>query len=50
LLDATIVCPSLTALAMDVLAKQIGGRAPTAPLILTQPSSLPSLGQLHPVK
>jgi len=50
LLDATIVCPSLTALAMDVLAKQVAGGAPAAPLILTQPLSLPSLGQLYPVK
>jgi ribose transport system substrate-binding protein len=50
LLDATIVCPSLTALAMDVLAREVGGGTAAAPLILSQPLPLPALAQLHPFK
>jgi ribose transport system substrate-binding protein len=49
LLDATIVCPSLTALAMEALAKQVRGGTVPAPMVLAQPLSLPVLGQLHPV-
>jgi len=49
LLDATIVCPSLTALAMDVLAKEVRSGAAAGPLILARPQSFPDLGQLRPV-
>ena len=49
-LDATIVCPSLTALAVDVLAKEVHGTTAAAPLILAQPLSFPDLGQLRPIK
>lgn len=48
LLDATIVCPSLAALAMDVLAKQVTSGSVAAPLILSHPLSMPALTQLHP--
>ena len=50
LLDATIVCPSLTALALDVLATEVQSGAPAGPLILAQPMSFPDLSQLRSVK
>ncbi|HVN17831.1 MAG TPA: substrate-binding domain-containing protein [Dongiaceae bacterium] len=49
LLDATIVCPSLTSLALETLAKQVEDEVVPPPLILAQPTSLPALRQLRPV-
>jgi ribose transport system substrate-binding protein len=50
LLDATIVCPSLTALALDVLAREVRSGTAAGPLILAQPSSFPDLSHLRPVR
>jgi ribose transport system substrate-binding protein len=47
-LDATIVCPSLTALALDVLATEVRSGTAAEPLILARPSSFPDLSHLRP--
>lgn len=49
LLDATIVCPPLSALAIEVLARELQQGVPAQPLTLAQPVSFPSLNQLQPV-
>lgn len=48
LLDATIVCPALSALAIDVLAKELQRGVPAPPLTLAEPVSFPKLSQLRP--
>ena len=48
LLDATIVCPSLTTLALDALAKKVRSGVAAGPLILAEPSSFPDLSHLRP--
>ena len=47
LLDATIMCPSLTALALDVLAREVRSGAAAGPLILAEPVSFPDLAHLR---
>jgi len=49
LLDATIVCPALSALAIEVLAKELQQGVSARPLTLAQPVSFPKLSQLRPV-
>jgi len=49
LLDATIVCPPLSALAIEVLARELQQGVPAQPLTLAEPVSFPSLNQLQPV-
>jgi ribose transport system substrate-binding protein len=49
LLDATIVCPSLTELALEKLATEIRSGVIADPLILAQPSSFPHLSQLRSI-
>lgn len=46
LLTATILCPPLTALAMDVLAKELQQGMPAPPMTLSDPVSYPPLEQL----
>jgi len=48
LLDATIVCPALSALAIEVLAKELQRGVPAPPLTLAEPVSFPKLSQLRP--
>jgi len=48
LLDATIVCPALSALAIEVLAKELQQGVPAPPLTLAEPVSFPNLSQLRP--
>jgi ribose transport system substrate-binding protein len=48
LLDATIVCPPLSALAIEVLARELQQGVPAQPLTLAEPVSFPSLNQLQP--
>ena len=48
LLDATIVCPPLSALAIEVLARELQQGVPAQPLTLAEPVSFPSLNQLRP--
>lgn len=48
LLDATIVCPPLSALAIEVLARELQQGLPAQPLTLAQPVSFPTLNQLQP--
>lgn len=48
LLDATIICPALSALAIEVLAKELQQGVPAPPLTLAEPVSFPTLSQLQP--
>jgi len=48
LLDATIICPALSALAIEVLAKELQQGVPAPPLTLAEPVSFPNLSQLRP--
>jgi ribose transport system substrate-binding protein len=48
LLDATIICPPLSALAIEVLAKELQKGVPAPPLTLAEPVSFPKLSQLRP--
>jgi ribose transport system substrate-binding protein len=48
LLDATIVCPALSALAVALLAKELQQGVPAPPLTLAEPVSFPKLSQLQP--
>ena len=48
LLDATIVCPALSALAVEVLAKELQQGVPAPPLTLAEPVSFPKLSELRP--
>lgn len=48
LLDATIICPALSALAIEVLAKELQKGVPAPPLTLAEPVSFPKLSQLRP--
>src|SRR5208337_76501 len=45
LLDATIVCPPLSALAIEVLARELQQGVPAQPLTLAEPVSFPKLSQ-----
>ncbi len=46
LLDATVRCPSLTGLAMDLLAKEVRSGVASQPVTLADPVSYPPLERL----
>jgi ribose transport system substrate-binding protein len=48
LLDGTVCCPSLTALAMDLLAKELKHGVTPQPITLANPVPYPPLEQLRP--
>jgi ribose transport system substrate-binding protein len=48
LLDATIICPPLSALAIEMLAKELQKGVPAPALTLAEPVSFPKLSQLRP--